>query len=151
LAASAAATQADGLSRGEGLPACCLPSAQQWRGLTTCISRLPHGDWSFSKQTGLHKHNTVGNQVKASPLCRAQIQIIEHSNEAAVFCKIYHGPFKLQDKAETEREDVSARESNALQAIAQCLAAHCGRKQPKRFMADLETTTESSASSKLKS
>ena len=89
--------------------------------------------------------------MKASPLCRTQIQIVKHSNKAAVLCKIYHGPFKLQDKAETEREEVTARESNALQAIAECLAAHCGRKQPEGFMADLETTTESSASSKLKS
>lgn len=93
----------------------------------------------------------MGNQVKASPLCCTQIQIAQHSNEAAVFCKIYHDPFKLQGKAEIEREEVTVRESNASQAIAECLAAHCGRKQPERFMTDLETTTESSVSSELKS
>lgn len=46
---------------------------------------------------------------------------------------------------------MTARESNALRGVAECLAAHCGRKQPERFMADLETTTESSLSSELKS
>lgn len=62
LAASAAATQAQtpvpaastALTDGEALP----------RG----ISRSPHGDLSFSKQPGLHKHDAVSNQVKASPL-----------------------------------------------------------------------------------
>lgn len=65
LAAPAAATQAQ--KRGEGL----VPAAST--ALTEVIlphgiSRFPHGDLSFSKQPGSHKHDAVSNQVKASPL-----------------------------------------------------------------------------------
>lgn len=49
--------------------------------------------------------------MEASPLSHAHIQIMEHSDEAAVFCKIYHGAFKLQDKAEMEREEVTGEKA----------------------------------------
>lgn len=106
----------------------------------------------WASQSNLDYINMTLLAIKWKPAhCHIEIQIIEHSNEVAVFCKIYHNPFKLQDEAETEREEVPERKSNTLQTIANCLAAYCGRKEPQRFMADLETTTESSASSKLQS
>lgn len=106
----------------------------------------------WASQSDLDYTNMTLLAIKWQPAhCHIEIQIIEHSSEIAAFCRIYHSPFKLQDEAETEREEVPGRKSNTLQTIANCLAAHCGRKEPQRFMADLETMTESSASSKLKS
>lgn len=101
-----------------------------------------------SEQLGRHRSDIVGSQAKPSPHRSTPIPIIEHIDEAAVSCKIYHGLFKLWENEERKREEDGC---NALQGTAECLAAHCGRKQPRRFMADWETTTESFPSSKLKS